>query len=79
MVFLAADPTWGWGGGSDASAIRIWLQIFQSNSIRRTALGENPALEEMRVVVEYGLEQHRINLQNLYLRLTAAEEYFKFI
>ena len=35
--------------------------------IRRTALGDNPAQEEMDAVVEYGLEQHRINLPHLYV------------
>ena len=34
--------------------------------IRRAALGENPTQEEMRAVVEYGLEQHRINFPHLY-------------
>ena len=31
--------------------------------IRRAALGDNPTQEEMRAVVAYGLEQHRINFQ----------------
>ena len=35
--------------------------------IRRAALGDNPTQEEMRAVVEYGLQQHRINYPNLYL------------
>ena len=34
--------------------------------IRRAALGENPTKEEMRAVVKYGLEQHRINFPHLY-------------
>ena len=34
--------------------------------IRRSALGDNPSQEEMRAVVEYGLEQHRINFPHLY-------------
>ena len=34
--------------------------------IRRAVLGENPTQEEMRAVVAYGLEQHRINFPNLY-------------
>ena len=34
--------------------------------IRRAALDDNPTQEEMRAVVEYGLEQHRINFPNLY-------------
>ena len=34
--------------------------------IRRAALGDNPTQEEMRAVVAYGLEQHRINFPNLY-------------
>ena len=34
--------------------------------IRRAALGDNPTAEEMRAVVAYGLEQHRINFPNLY-------------
>ena len=34
--------------------------------IRRAALGDNPTKEEMRAVVAYGLEQHRINFPNLY-------------
>ena len=34
--------------------------------IRRAALGDNPTQEEMRAVVEYGLEQHRINFPHLY-------------
>ena len=33
--------------------------------IRRAALGDNPTQEEMRAVVEYGLEQHRINFPHL--------------
>ena len=32
--------------------------------IRRAALGDNPTQEEMRAIVAYGLEQHRLNLQN---------------
>ena len=36
--------------------------------IRRAALGENPTQEEMRAVVAYGLQQHRINFPNLYLK-----------
>ena len=35
--------------------------------ILRTALGDNPTQEEMRAVVEYGLQQHRINLPHLYV------------
>ena len=34
--------------------------------IRRAALGDNPSQEEMRAVVEYGLQQHRLNFPNLY-------------
>ena len=34
--------------------------------IRRAALGDNPTQEEMRAVVTYGLEQHRINFPHLY-------------
>ena len=34
--------------------------------IRRAALGDNPTQEEMRAVVEYGLQQHRINFTQLY-------------
>ena len=34
--------------------------------IRRAALGDNPTQEEMRAVVEYGLQQHRINFPQLY-------------
>ena len=34
--------------------------------IRRAALGDNPSQEEMRAVIEYGLEQHRINFPDLY-------------
>ena len=34
--------------------------------IRRAALGDNPSQEEMRAVVAYGLEQHRINFPDLY-------------
>ena len=34
--------------------------------VRRAALGENPTKEQMRAVVAYGLEQHRINFPNLY-------------
>ena len=34
--------------------------------IRRAVLGENPTQVEMRAVVAYGLEQHRINFPNLY-------------
>ena len=34
--------------------------------IRRAALGDNPSQEEMRAVVAYGLQQHRINFPNLY-------------
>ena len=33
--------------------------------IRRAALGDNPTQEEMRAVVAYGLEQHRINFPHL--------------
>ena len=35
--------------------------------IRRAALGNNPTQEEMKAVVAYGLEQHRINFPHLYL------------
>ena len=35
--------------------------------IRRAALGDNPTQEEMREVVAYGLEQHRINFPHLYV------------
>ena len=34
--------------------------------IRRAALGDNPTQDEMRAVVEYGLQQHRINFPHLY-------------
>ena len=34
--------------------------------IRRVALGDNPTQEEMRAVVEYGLQQHRLNFPHLY-------------
>ena len=34
--------------------------------IRRAAPGDNPTQEEMRAVVEYGLQQHRINFPQLY-------------
>jgi hypothetical protein len=34
--------------------------------IRRAALGDNPTQEEMRAVVAYGLEQHRVNFPHLY-------------
>lgn len=34
--------------------------------IRRAALGDNPTQEEMRAVVEYGLQQHRLNFPQLY-------------
>ena len=34
--------------------------------IRRAALGNNPTQEEMRAVVTYGLEPHRINFPHLY-------------
>ena len=34
--------------------------------IRRASLGDNPTQEEMRAVVAYGLEQHRINFPELY-------------
>jgi hypothetical protein len=34
--------------------------------IRRAALGDNPTKEQMRAVVAYGLEQHRINFPHLY-------------
>ena len=33
--------------------------------IRRAALGDNPTQEEIKAVVAYGLEQHRINFPNL--------------
>ena len=33
---------------------------------RRAALGVNPTQEEMGAVVEYGLQQHRINYPHLY-------------
>ena len=35
--------------------------------IRRAALGNNPTQEEMDAVVEYGLEQHRINFPDIYI------------
>ena len=34
--------------------------------LRRAALGDNPTQEEMRAVVEYGLQQHRLNFPHLY-------------
>ena len=34
--------------------------------IRRAALGDNPTQEEMRAVVEYGLQQHRLIFPLLY-------------
>ena len=34
--------------------------------IRRAALGDNPTQEEIRAVVEYGLQQHRLNFPQLY-------------
>ena len=34
--------------------------------IRRAALGDNPTQEQMRAVVEYGLQQHRLNFPHLY-------------
>ena len=34
--------------------------------IHRAALGNNPTQEEMRAVVAYGLEQHRINFPHMY-------------
>ena len=34
--------------------------------IHRAALGDNPTQEEMRAVVAYGLEQHKINFPHLY-------------
>ena len=34
--------------------------------IRRAALGDNPTQEQMRAVVAYGLEQHRINFPHFY-------------
>ena len=34
--------------------------------IRRAALGDKPTQEEMKAVVAYGLEQHRINFPHLY-------------
>ena len=34
--------------------------------IRRAALGDNPTQEQMRAVVAYGLEQHRIYFPHLY-------------
>ena len=33
--------------------------------IRRAALGDNPTQEEMKAVVEYSLQQHKINFPNL--------------
>ena len=35
--------------------------------ILRAALGDNPTQEEMKAVVEYGLQQHKINFPNLYI------------
>ena len=35
--------------------------------IRRAALGDNPTQEEMRAVVAYGLEQHRLNFLHFYV------------
>ena len=40
--------------------------LCSADLIRRAALGDNPTQEEMRAVVEYGLEQHRINFPHLY-------------
>ena len=34
--------------------------------IRRAALVDNPSIDEMDVVVRYGLEQHRMNFPRLY-------------
>ena len=34
--------------------------------IRRAALGDNPTKEDMRAVVAYGLQQHRMNFPHLY-------------
>ena len=34
--------------------------------IRRAALGDNPTQDEMRAVVAYGLQQHRMNFPHLY-------------
>ena len=34
--------------------------------IRHAALGDNPTQEEMDAVVEYGLQQHRLNFPHLY-------------
>ena len=34
--------------------------------IRRAALGDNPTQDEMRAVVSYGLEQHKVNFPQLY-------------
>ena len=34
--------------------------------IRRAALGNNPTQEQMKAVVAYGLEQHRLNFPHLY-------------
>ena len=41
--------------------------------IRRAALGDNPTQEEMRAVVAYGLDQHRINFPHLYKKSTQKE------
>ena len=35
--------------------------------IRRAALGDNLTQEEMKAIVEYGLQQHEINFPNLYI------------
>ena len=35
--------------------------------IRRAALGNNPTQEEMRAVVAYGLEQHRIYFPDIHI------------
>ena len=34
--------------------------------IRRASLGDHPTQEQMRAVVEYGLQQHRLNFPYLY-------------
>ena len=34
--------------------------------IRRAAFGDNPTQDEMRAVVAYGLQQHRMNFPQLY-------------
>ena len=45
--------------------------------IRRAALCDNPTEDEMRAVVAYGLEQHRINFPELYIAFPTTKAVYE--